>query len=147
MIKLLNVSNLLFFFIITLTTSCSSAKKEDVKENEMHITCDSNEFDNIYQNFKENTYITATISYNGKTWEGVKLRVRGDSSRKLAKKSLKLKFSKKDLFFNKAEKINLNAEWYDKSYMTQYLSSSLMRTNNIPCFESKHVFILSLIHI
>lgn len=98
-----------------------------------------NEFNSIYTNFKENKYIPVTIIYQGKTWKKVKLRIRGDSSRELPKKSLKLKFSKETPFITGATKINLNAEWYDKTYMAQYISSFLMKENGVTCFSSKHV--------
>lgn len=134
-------SNLLFLFILIFTTCCSCVDKNETTLNEIFIECDPSEFNSIYKNYKENNYISVKITYKGKTWENVKMRIRGDSSRKLDKKSLKLKFSKKDPFINNATKLNLNAEWYDKTYMTQYLSSYLMRKNNVPCFKSEHAFV------
>jgi spore coat protein H len=150
MLKLFKKSKLLFFFILILL-SCSStsinSEESSVDKNQstsiksIYIECDQKEYQSINNKYKENTYIPVTVSYNGKKWENVKLRIRGDSSRKLPKKSLKLKFSKKAPFINGLSKINLNAEWYDKTYMTQYLSSYLMRKEGVHCFNSEHVYI------
>jgi hypothetical protein len=143
--KIKKYSKLLFLFFCILV-SCSenrlnienSVSNKLIHDlNVMYISCDEDAFNSIHQNFKENTYIPVKIEYMGVKWSDVKLRIRGDSSRKLPKKSLKLKFSK-DSLFNNVRKINLNAEWYDKSYMSQYISSYLMRKNGVPCYNSSH---------
>ena len=152
MLKLSKISNLpfVFIFIILGCNSTFSNKKDKNKYStiiqsksakSIYINCDPKQYESIFKNFKENIYINVTISYNGKKWQNVKMRIRGDSSRKLPKKSLKLKFSKKEPFINDKTKINLNAEWYDKSYMNQYLSSYLMRREGVYCFESQHVLL------
>ena len=149
MLKFFSTSNLLFLFVCILFSCKPNAQKKENNEpfsfreahingvNAIYIDCDMTSYNSIYKNFKENSYIPASIEYKGQNWSNVKLRIRGDSSRKLSKKSLKLKFSK-DSLFQGVRKVNLNAEWYDKSYMSQYISSYLMRENDVICFNSTH---------
>ena len=61
------------------------------------------------------------------------MRIRGDSSRKDAKKSLKVKF----ILNGKVKTLNLNAEFSDKSYIRQYLSSQIMRASGQNCYNTK----------
>tara|TARA_B110000977_G_C11081230_1_gene493011 strand:- start:2609 stop:4048 length:1440 start_codon:yes stop_codon:yes gene_type:complete len=144
----MKIKNLLILFSCILV-SCSQKKENnenhfskefihDLKV--MYVDCDEDAFNTIHEDFKENRYIAVNIEYEGVKWSNVKLRIRGDSSRELPKKSLKLKFPK-DSLFNNVRKINLNAEWYDKSYMSQYISSYLMRENGVSCFNSSHTVI------
>ncbi|MBC8266767.1 MAG: CotH kinase family protein, partial [Flavobacteriales bacterium] len=60
------------------------------------------------------------------------MRIRGDSSRKDAKKSLKVKF----VVNGKQKTLNFNAEFSDKSYIRQYLSSQIMSASGQNCFRS-----------
>lgn len=125
---------------IGIMLGCES-KKETQNEQltELTITCDSKAFEAAYENFQENTYIPCTVVYKGKTYKGVKMRVRGDTSREKPKKSLKLKFDKKQLFLDSLESINLNAEYSDKSLIRQKLSSEIFALQNLPCFQSNFV--------
>ena len=63
-----------------------------------------------------------------------KIRVRGDSSRKLDKKSLKIKYNFKGRKFI----LNLNAEFLDKSYMHQNIAAYIYRKAGIPAFKAVH---------
>ncbi|MBL4594221.1 MAG: CotH kinase family protein, partial [Flavobacteriales bacterium] len=104
---------------------------------EYYIECDTNDFINIYQNFKENNYIPIKITYNGES-RIARMRIRGDTSRKDPKKSLKIKFD--SLLINNIPKVvNLNAEYADKTYIRQYLSNKLMQKSGQICFNAEHV--------
>jgi len=103
---------------------------------EYYIECDSTDLQNIYQNFKENTYVPIKITYKGET-RVARMRIRGDTSREDQKKSLKIKFDSlqlKDI----PKVLNLNAEYADKTYIRQYLSSKLMQRSGQICFDSEH---------
>jgi parallel beta-helix repeat protein len=104
---------------------------------EYFITCKSEDFDYLYANYEENTYVPVTITYKGKLWSQVGMRIRGDDSRQLPKKSLKLKFSGEPFQFG-SDMLNFNAEYYDRSYISQYLTSRLMRESGHPVFKSEH---------
>ncbi len=110
--------------------------RSEVKE--YFITCDPVEFQNIYDNYSQDIYIDATVTYQTQTWDGCSLRIRGDGSRAKPKKSLKIVFDK-DRFVGNVEKINLNAEWDDPTYFHQYLSARLFRESGQPCFNAEHV--------
>ena len=56
----------------------------------IYIECDTSSYNSIYENFKTNENIPVKISYDNTVWCDVKMRIRGDSSRELPKKSLKL---------------------------------------------------------
>lgn len=104
---------------------------------EYYITCDPDSFATIYQNFKEDIYIPATITYLDKTWTDVQLRLRGDTSRELPKKSLKLKFEG-EAFANGRDVLNFNAEYEDNSYIHSYISSTLFTQTGHPCFQTEY---------
>ena len=115
-----------FHFLVWLFfVSCgSSAVKEDTTPKiikEYFIECEVSDFSNLQINFNENNYIPIKITYNGETRKA-KMRIRGDTSRKDPKKSLKIKFD--SLLINNIPKVlNFNAEYADKTYIRQYLSS------------------------
>ena len=73
-------------FLLISTTVLYSAVKE------YYITCNPAEFEAIYKDPFKDTYIPITFTYNNKTWDNVKLRIRGDDTRWLPKKSLKIDF-------------------------------------------------------
>lgn len=119
----------LFLFVVANTYA------EGVKE--YYITCNQDDFDYIYQNFEEDNYIPVTFEYNNEVWTDVRMRIRGDDSRKLPKKSLKLKFDS-IAFANGRDVLNFNAEYYDKTFMRQYLATRLFKESGHPCFSTEH---------
>jgi len=131
---------LLYNLIIFFFASCSnSTTLNDTPKiiKEYHIECDEAELKNIHENFKENTYIQIKIKYLGEAVTA-RMRIRGDTSRKDPKKSLKIKFDSlliKDI----PKTLNLNAEYADKTYIRQYLSSILMQNSGQICFNAEHV--------
>lgn len=140
---LLKFPKLAFLIFIPFLASCLNKADSNLPEHIngvsiIYLECNPDSLEYIYKNFKSNHYIPVTVQSEGKKWGNVKMRVRGDSSRKLAKKSLKLKFPKGKSFLNGSRKVNLNAEWYDESYLSQTLSSHLMRVNGVYCFNTEH---------
>ena len=62
------------------------------------------------------------------------MRIRGDSSRKDAKKSLKVKFVQN----GKSRTLNFNAEYSDKSFVRQFVSSKIMQGSGQHCFNASY---------
>jgi hypothetical protein len=122
---------------IKTSTYIVNYDRPDTEVAEYFITCKESDFDYIYDHYIDDIYIPATITYNGIQWSDVSMRIRGDSSREDRKKSLKLKFSG-ELFETDRDMLNFNAEYLDKSYISQYISSRLMRESGHPAFESAH---------
>jgi hypothetical protein len=110
---------------------------------EIYITCNADSFQLIRERFTEDIYISSTVEINGKRWENIPLRLRGDSSRGFPKKSLKLKFPKENPFIDGRWTLNLNGEYLDSTYMRQVLATRLFAAAGIPCFHTRH----ALVHI
>lgn len=137
--------SVLFFLFFTLLSSCLSEHQEKdsfpkievpKKIKSIYLTLDRSKFDSIYTKWNENTYIPVSIEYKGKKWKKTKLRLRGDTSREYPKKSLKLVFDKSELFIDSTLKLNLNAEFKDKSFCRQWISSQLMKSSGQTCFNA-----------
>jgi spore coat protein H len=140
----------LLSFLLVSVESCSSKKKNKKLEPVIHslppyplsayyLTLNEDSLNYIYQNYEEDIYITARLSMNDEVYEGVKLRIRGDSSREFDKKSLKLKLPKGMKLADGAKKINLNADYGDKTMVHQYLASKTMNDFGQICFRSGYV--------
>ncbi len=145
---LLIIASLISFALVF--NSCSTKKKKKkVKKieyslnqyplTEYYLTVDKDSLDYIYEHYEENIYIGLSLKIGEETFEGVKMRIRGDSSRELDKKSLKLKLAKGSKLSDGAKKINLNADHGDKTMMHQYLASKTMNDNGQLCFRSGYV--------
>ncbi len=127
--KLLKISVFAVFLV------CASISNAEVKE--YYITCNPDDFKAIYNDPLPDTYIPITLTLNGITWENVRMRIRGDDTRSLPKKSLKIKFDG-EVFENGRDVINFNAEYEEPSYLSQYLASLTFRKIGYPCFEAEH---------
>ncbi|MDG1477839.1 MAG: CotH kinase family protein [Vicingaceae bacterium] len=104
---------------------------------EYHIDCDLEKFQTMFENYEKNNYTPVKVTFNGET-RTAKIRVRGDTSRKNPKKSLKIKFD--SLSIDGVPKtLNLNAEYEDKIYIRQFISSKIMQKEGVSCFNSEHV--------
>lgn len=148
------VSKIAFLLIIGIIAllslqlnSCSSKKKKKKSKpivyslaqyplTEYKLTLNQDSLDYIYENFDDNIYISVTLEVDGEKFEGVKMRLRGDSSREFDKKSLKLELAKGQKLKDGAKKINLNAEYGDKTMMHQFLASKTMNDYGQLCFRS-----------
>ncbi|MBJ04576.1 MAG: hypothetical protein CMP65_01565 [Flavobacteriales bacterium] len=122
-----NLKRIIFVFLF-FTNYLISSQIDSV-----FVYCDSEDFNGIYLNYLDDNYINCELQYDGGKYNS-KVRVRGSSSRKFNKKSLKIKFSTES--GNKS--INLNADYLDKSYMHQQLSSQLYSMISVPVFSCSH---------
>jgi spore coat protein CotH len=152
-----STSKILFLFTIGIVlllslqlASCNSKKKKKkVKPivyslaqyplTTYYLTLNQDSLDYINENFKENIYIEVTLEVDGRKMKGAKMRIRGDSSRKLPKKSFKIQLPKGKKLKDGAKKVNLNADYGDKTMIHQYLASKTMNDYNQLCFRSGFV--------
>ncbi len=104
---------------------------------EYYLTCDPAKFQEIYDKYNEDIYIDATLTFNGKIWQDVQIRIHGQDTRAYPKKSLKVKFNG-EAFLDSIYEFNFNAEYGDKSYMRQYLSSRIMNEAGQHCYKTSH---------
>ena len=124
-----------FTLFILLFTQCNNSETDNYYQEpvleEYQIFCNIDSLNYIYKNYQDNTYIPIKIVLKSDTLTG-RMRIRGDSSRKDAKKSLKVKF----VVNGKQKTLNLNAEFSDKSFIRQYLSSQIMQASGQNCFQT-----------
>ena len=95
---------------------------------EYFITCDPDSLTYIYQNYRDDIYIPITFSHGARTWSDVRMRIRGETSRRYPKKSLRIVFDSQP-FSNGRDVLIFNAEYFDKSYMNQFITSKLFRSS------------------
>ena len=80
-----NLKRIIFAFLFFTNYLISS------QIDSLFIYCDSKDFNGIYLNYLDDNYINCELQYNGEKYNS-KVRIRGSSSRKFNKKSLKIKF-------------------------------------------------------
>jgi spore coat protein H len=119
--------------IIFLTVSFTQAA--NVKE--VFLYFDQNQWDHIYENWEEEIYIPCTVKFDGKEWTDCEMRFRGDGSKELARKSLKVKFND-EAFATGRKKLNLNVDYYDKTRCHNHLASTLFNLTGYPTFKTEH---------
>ena len=130
--------------------SCSSKKDEKAPKaieyslkqyplSSYYLTIDKDSLEFIYLHPEEDIYIHASLKIEEQSFDSVMLRIRGDSSRELPKKSLKIKLGEGMKLEDGAKKINLNADYVDRTMMHQYLASKIMNDNGQLCFRSGYV--------
>lgn len=128
---------LIFIFLFSIL-SCTEPADIDIIIKEYRIVCSKSDFDKMYKNYKEDFYIPITISLgNDSVKTSAKMRVRGDTSREDPKKSLKIKIDSLPLIDGK-KILNFNAEYSDKSYIRQFISSSIMQEAGIKCYKTEY---------
>ena len=127
-----------FIFILL---ACGNEKEEVLEQivKEFRIELNQADLDAIYQNPTPNTYILIKIKGADGVVRIAKMRIRGDSSREYAKKSLKIVFNKGELLEGERREINLNSEWTDKSYIRQYISAQIMKKAGLNTFSTNFV--------
>ncbi len=101
------------------------------------MSIDPDSLDYIYENYWFDHYVPCTITIDGQLWPDCRVRIRGDSSRELPKKSLKIK-TDGALFPNGNDVMNFNADWYDPSYMRVVMASRFFESAGVPCFSAEH---------
>ena len=109
--------------------SCSNKEEKInipiVEIEEHHIYSNQYDLNKMFENFRENNYIPIKFKNKEKT-VNAGMRVRGDSSRDLDKKSLKIKILD-TISINTKKVINLNAEYSDISFLRSHLSSKIFK--------------------
>ncbi len=84
------------------------------------ILISQNDWDWLNDHIWTETYVPATFLAGGESY-AVGVRYRGSSTRHLPKKSWKVKFADGAVFEGR-EKLNLNAEWHDRTLMREKLA-------------------------
>ncbi len=123
----------IIYYTTILLSLTSTLTFGQVKE--YFISCDPAEFEYIYQHYDEDIYIPVSITYNGFTWTNTDMCIRGDGSRSLPKKSLKVRFNDEP-FINGRDKLNFNAEYEDRSYIRAFVSSRVYKMTGQHCFDT-----------
>ena len=101
------------------------------------ITADQVVLDSLDRDPISDDYYPATFTYNDITIP-CRIRYRGATSRKYPKKSWKIKFEDNNNIF-RAEELNLNAEYNDKTFLRNYLSNSLFTFVGIPAPSCSYI--------
>ena len=107
----------------------------------LHLELDKADFYRIYNQYRQDLWISAKILLESKNRVLVRLRLRGDSSRKLFKKSLKIALPKGVNLLSNSQILNLNAEVSDATFMRQYLATRLFQESGQTCFKTRHVLV------
>ncbi len=106
---------------------------------ELYISCNLDSLSLIQSRFKEDIYILASLRLGKQEWKGVRLRLRGDTSREFPKKSIKLKIPDGKSYPFGRNTLNLNAEFHDSTYLRQYLCTRIFKDSGQPCYDAQHV--------
>lgn len=120
-----------FAGILFVLAGCKDPDKTEIEA--YYLTCDEAELEAAYQRFNEDVYVNGTLSFREKSYP-VRFRVRGDTSREKPKKSLRFKFEER--FINGHKSLNLNAEYSDRTYLRQYLSTKIIAATGAPVYET-----------
>ncbi len=102
-----------------------------------YMICDPDSMAYIYETYWIDHYVPCSITIDGQLWPDCRVRIRGDSSRSLPKKSLKIK-TDGALFPNGNDVMNFNADWYDPSYMRVVMATQYFNRIGVPCFRAEH---------
>jgi hypothetical protein len=127
----------LYFFLLFLVINTSHATELELTLPIYHLQIDSVYLEKLYQDPLSNEYFPATFIYDSISCE-CEIKFRGGTARYLPKKSWALKFNNNDNIFN-AERINLNAEYQDRSLMRNYLAMKLFQYFDQPAPNSNYV--------
>lgn len=122
----------LMFFVFICTAFSGVAQIDTVR-----VFGEENLLKSLYKLAKKDSFLDCHIVI-GSEKVPAKIRVRGDSSRKLAKKSLKVKFTHK----GEEQVLNLNAEYKDRSYMHQHMAAYVYRKAGVPTFNTTYKVVL-----
>ncbi len=106
----------------------------DIELNELDFTA-------IYASYRQDLWIAAEMQLEPANCVEVRVRLRGDTSRKLPKKSLKVKLPKELRLLSNSRMLNLNAEVSDSTFMRQYLATKLFQESGQTCFNSRQVLL------
>ncbi len=124
------------YLIFGLLLFAIKTQAQGIKE--FYIECNMDEFEYMYENYSEEIYIPIIIEFDGNSWSDVRMRIRGDGSKELPKKSLKVIFDD-ELFTDGQDALNFNAEYGDNSYLHSVLSSRVFNDAGIDCANMEHI--------
>lgn len=140
-----------FIPILLIYTSISAQKNDeswkvydDSQIAVINITMDENDLQFMYENFDSDSMHMAAIHFQNvyidEIIDSVGIRIRGNTSRESAKKSLKLSFN---AFVNKGkfyslEKMNLNGEHNDPSIVRSKLCWDFFNNIGVPSSRAAH---------
>ena len=104
------------------------------------LTADPDDLAWLADHFLTDDYIPAVFTFEGES-HAVDIRYRGDTSRYLPKKSWKIRFAATDRFGpgTGQRRLNLNAEYSDKSLLREYLSYDLFARVGVPASQAEFV--------
>ncbi len=127
----------LFLLSLSLLGLLPTQLEAQESPQDYYMICDPDSIAYIYENYWLDTYVSCSITIDGQFWPDCRVRIRGDSSRSLPKKSLKIK-TDGALFPNGNDVMNFNADWYDPSYMRVVMASQYFNRVDVPCFHAEH---------
>jgi len=79
-------------FLIVMAPLALLGQTTPTGVDEYFITCHPDSFRYIYEHPLKDHYIPITLTHQDKSYANARMRIRGDSSRELPKKSFKIKF-------------------------------------------------------
>lgn len=128
-----------FFFILLffLSIQNTEASELDLTLPIYHLRIDSAYLAQLYQNPWSDEYFPAMFMYDNIRYD-CEVRFRGGSGRNLPKKSWAVKFEDNDNIFH-SEKINLNAEYRDRSLMRNHLAMKLFQYLGYPVPDTEYL--------
>ena len=104
------------------------------------LTADPGDLAWLADNFLTDDYIPAVLTFEDES-HAVDVRYRGDTSRHLPKKSWKIRFAATDRFGQDTgqRRLNLNAEYSDKSLLREFLAYDLLTRVGVPASQAEFV--------
>ncbi|MBU2690719.1 MAG: CotH kinase family protein, partial [Candidatus Eisenbacteria bacterium] len=87
-------------------------------------------------------YVPAIVAVNDTIYSDAEIRYRGNVIRKLIKKSFKVKFSSVHPFRGEARKINLTAEFPDKTLLREEEAYQMFRDTGVPAPDTEPIHLV-----
>lgn len=125
------------FIEISLFIGAGSAQELNLRLPIYSIEMDSQYLTILYGNPWTDEYFPAIFVCDSIKYK-CEVRFRGGTTRNLPKKSWRLKFENDDNIFN-AEKINLNAEYRDRTLMRNHLAMKLFQYSGYPSANTRYI--------
>ncbi len=105
---------------------------------DFHLACHPDSLQWIKDHPFEEHFISADLEHAGIRWENLRLRLRGSSSLEYPKLSYKLLFGAEP-FLDGRDRLNLNAEYKDHSYLHSALAARVFAEAGLPAFAARHI--------
>ncbi|MDQ0298335.1 spore coat protein CotH [Salibacterium salarium] len=146
--KIFPIALIMFCFATIQAEAASSDEQEQLEEEifpeneviDVEIEIEESEWEDILENPMEEEYHPASVNYNGYQLDNIGLRTKGNSSLSSVANQDSDRYSLKlslDEYINVQDiaglnKINLNNNFQDPSYMREYLTYDLMEEMGLP---------------